>query len=213
MYIFIPLALIVISFIGIGVIVFRKLPYLRKLTPESHEFGSTVFHDFFPEFFAHIGKIHLEEYVAIFLREMEKLVRKIRLFFSRIDRASSDLIAELRSASRKNEKAQAPADTEPLVSEPEFPAVNSNIEIRPRKTEPNMVALKAEEQRYIIEIAHHPKNAILYATLGEIYVKMDNLRDAKESFEAAINLDPENEKLKERLSFISRKLHETKVGF
>lgn len=213
MYIFISLALIGISFIGIGIIVFRKLPYLKKLTPESHEFGPTIFHDFFPEFFAQIGKIHLEEYVAIFLREMEKLVRKIRLFFSRIDRASSDLIAELRNASRKNEKAQAPADTEPLTSESEFSAVNSNIEVRPRKIGADTAALKAEEQRYIIEIAHHPKNAILYATLGEIYVKMGNLRDAKESFEAAVNLDSKNDKLKERLSFVSRKLHEAEVGF
>jgi hypothetical protein len=49
MFILIPLALMVVSAIAIAIIVWRKMPYLRKLTPEAHEMGDTVLHDFAPE--------------------------------------------------------------------------------------------------------------------------------------------------------------------
>jgi tetratricopeptide (TPR) repeat protein len=212
-FILVPLGVILISIIGIGIIIFRKMPYLKKLTPESHEFGPTVFHDFFPEFFARFNKARFEEYSGIFFREMEKLLRKIRIFFSRIDRASSDLITELRNANKKNEQNSQPEISEPLLNEPTVSEPNKNIEVHPRKIEPDMVALKAEEQKYIIEIAQHPKDAKLYATLGEIYIKMGNFVDAKESFEAAIGLDAADELFKDRLAFVSRKIHENEVGF
>jgi len=207
MYILIPISLIIISLLGMGIIIARKFPYLRKLTPEAHTFGSTIFHDFFPELVTVIGKIRFEEYFSIVLRELEKLLRKLRLFFSRVDKASSELISELRSANRRK-----PQPIEPAAEEPVIP-MDSHVEIRPRKTEDNADILKDKEQGLIIKIAHNPKDPTLYAALGEVYVGMGNFYDAKDSFEAAIDLDKQNESLKERLSFAERKLHETKVGF
>ena len=60
--------------------------------------------------------------------------------------------------------------------------------------------MKKEEQRLIIEIAKNPKSSSLYETLGDLYVKMNNFTDAKESYEAAIELDPSKEELKKKHS-------------
>ena len=42
--------------------------------------------------------------------------------------------------------------------------------------------------------------------LGDLYVKMKNFTDAKESYEVAIELDPGNEELKKKLSSVLEKL-------
>lgn len=207
---YVPLALIAVSLIGIAVLVYRKMPYLRKLTPEAHEFGPSLAHDLWPEMYAAIERIHFEAYVAMLLRELEKLMRKIRIFFSRIDRASSELISELRTA---HVRTTQQAGEEPLPAVEAIPEHDTHVEVRTRKLEPDAAALKAEEQHLIIEIAQNPKNPALYSRLGDIYMALNNFHDAKDAFEAAIDLDKQDESLKQRLSSAERKLHEREVGF
>ena len=60
--------------------------------------------------------------------------------------------------------------------------------------------LKNEEQRLIMEIAKNPKDARLYEALGDLYMEMSGFIDAKESYEAAIELNPQDESLKQKLS-------------
>lgn len=210
MFILVPTVLIVIACIGIAVIVSRKLPYLKKLTPESHEFGPSIFHDFFPEMFQAFSRIHFEEYYASTLRELEKLLRRIRLLFSRIDSASSALISELRTINVKQQVTQE-ANEAPVL--PPTSPTDPHVEIRSKKSEMSPSELKAKEQQLIIDIAQHPKDAKLYGALGEVYVQLQNFEDAKDAFEAAIELDKTNETLKHRLSFTQRRLHENKLGF
>ena len=69
-----------------------------------------------------------------------------------------------------------------------------------------MEDMKREEQRMIIEIAKNPKDAKLYEVLGDLYIKMNNLLDAKESYEAAIELNPHSEELQKKRSQIVEKL-------
>jgi predicted Zn-dependent protease len=57
-----------------------------------------------------------------------------------------------------------------------------------------------------MEIAKSPKDFILYETLGDLYSKMNNLSDAKESFEAAIELNPNNEVLQKKYSQVVKKM-------
>ena len=66
--------------------------------------------------------------------------------------------------------------------------------------------MKREEQKLIIEIAKNPKDSKLYEILGDLYVKMNNLSDAKESFEAAIELSPNSEILQKKLSQVIEKV-------
>ena len=66
--------------------------------------------------------------------------------------------------------------------------------------------MKKEEQRLIIEIAKNPKDFKLYEILGDVYLKTNNLSDAKESYEAAIELNPHNEELQKKLSQLIEKM-------
>ncbi|OGN08532.1 MAG: hypothetical protein A3C61_01930 [Candidatus Yanofskybacteria bacterium RIFCSPHIGHO2_02_FULL_39_10] len=58
----------------------------------------------------------------------------------------------------------------------------------------------------IIEIAKNPKDAHLYEVLGDLYIEMENFVDAKESYEASIELSPQNGSLKIKLSEALEKL-------
>ena len=66
---------------------------------------------------------------------------------------------------------------------------------------------KKSEQRLIIEIAKNPKNPALYEELGDLYTTSRDYRDARESYEAAIELNSTDEELKKKLSSALEKLN------
>src|SRR3990167_4729165 len=78
------------------------MPYLKKLTPESHQMGATLWHDMFPEMIDGFHRIKFREYFTLTLVETEKLLRKIRLVFSKIDRVSNLLITHVRRVHRES---------------------------------------------------------------------------------------------------------------
>jgi tetratricopeptide (TPR) repeat protein len=209
MFIIIPLTLIGISILTIAVIVWRKMPYLRKLAPEAHTFDSTIAHDFFPELMGAVEGIEFKKYLSLWLNEVEKLIRKVRILFSRVDRMSDSLIKRIRSIHANRMARQQEATTaEPAPVEaqtPEYVDVPT-VQVRPRRIAPDPVALKAEEQRLIVAIAHDPKNPALYRDLGDVYVKMKNLEDAKESFTAALKLNQNDEVTMRKLAQVMQKL-------
>lgn len=196
MFILAPLILILTSVVGISVIVYRKMPYLKKLTPEV-EIGSNILMDLFPEFSGGFKSLKLKEYKDIWLTELEKFLRKLRIFSLKMDRISDSWIKKIKSGNGSR-------ITTPIVVE-KTEIVESTVgktQIAPKTT---MEDMKREEQRLIIEIAKNPKDAKLYEILGDLYVKMNNLSDAKESFEAAIELNP-HEKLQKKHSQVVEKM-------
>lgn len=195
MFILIPVTLILVSVAGISILVFRKMPYLNKLTPETHA-GGDILNDLFPELSDGLKSLKLREYGNLWFIELEKFLRKLRLFFLRIDRMSDAWIKKIRSGNI----SRATNLVEEKEGLPEVPVL---------KTHPapviTMEDMKKEEQGLIIEIAKNPKNSSLYEALGDLYLKMNNLSDAKESFEAAVELNPNSEALKQKLSSVLRK--------
>ncbi len=198
MFILIPLFIAVVALIGVGVIVGRKLTYLRKLNPESHEVGVSFWHDMFPEAIDTVNKIQVREHWTGWLAELEKALRQTRVWFSKLDRWWAGIINRVRTAREDSmsEETQAPL-IEDTVS---APAVEPSVRIVSKKTKLDPQKLKNEEQRLIVEIAQNPKDGELYSTLGDIYVQMGNLTDAIESFRAAISIKPEDVDLKNKLS-------------
>ena len=116
----------------------------------------------------------------------------------RIDRLSNTLIYKIRKGYESNEQS--------VIQDVE----TKSVEVIPtpviKTQENNAETWKREEQRLIIEIAKNPKDSKLYGLLGELYVKMGDYSDAKESFEAAIELDPANEELKKKHSVVTEKV-------
>ncbi len=198
MYIALPLILICVSAILIVIIVARKIPYLRKLTPDAHEVEGNLFSNMFPEVVNGAKQIKFHEYRQIALTEMEKFLRRLRVLSLRMDRVSDSLIKKIRKIHVAN-GIEVPAvrdEKKDLISS----GVDNILPIEVRKKSVVSDMLKKEEQELIIEIAQDPKNSKLYEKLGDLYLKMDAIEDAIESYKTALQIEPENIHLSEKHS-------------
>jgi len=208
MYIIIPLSLIAVSALSIFVIVIRKREYLNKLytlntagegTQSVSDFSFIKFTaDLFPELPTIWNRIGINKYKSLWLVEAEKLLRKTRVLFLRVDRLSDVMIKKIRRI-HLNDKLNKPKIKETIAVEA-F-KVDAVLTSAPVDISISQNFLKNEEERLIIQIAKDPKDYNLYEALGDIYVEMGNFSDAKESYEAALELNPiGGESLKLKLS-------------
>ena len=116
----------------------------------------------------------------------------------KMDRLSDSLIKKIRSKNYSN-NIQAYAKSDTLKHEES----KSNEELKNNERE----EFKRSEQRLIIEIAKNPKNMAFYEELGDLYSEAGEHKDAKESYEAAIELNSNNDELKKKLSQALEKLN------
>jgi len=191
------------SAIGISIIFFRKMPYLNKLTPETHLSAQSSVLGYFlidllPELSERLQNLKLKEYGNLWFIELEKFLRRLRVISLKIDRISESWIKKIRKGNISRTTTSVITEKTEITETPIL-KVQSTL-----KT--NTEEIKKEEQRLIIEIAKNPKDFKLYEILGDLYVKMKSFSDAKESFEAAIELSPHDEKLQKRLSQVAKKL-------
>lgn len=204
MFLLIPFTLMLASVVGISVIIYRKMPYLKKLTPETHLSAQSggrgnILTDLFPELSDGFEKLKLREYRDIWFTEVEKFLRRLRVASLKMDRISESWIKRIRKGNSVRMAAPVIVDKVGVVAE------SPVIKAQPvqRMTTEDM---KREEQRLIIEIAKNPKDVRLYEVLGDLYIKMNNFADAKESFEAALELNPHNEELGKKRSQVAEKM-------
>jgi len=216
MFIIIPLALILLSSAAIFFIIYKKLPQLKSASLPGGNSESAVqdtggsprnyttlslkfFNDFFPEIAEQFRKIKFNEYKNAWLAELEKVLRRLRVASLKIDRFSDHLIKKIRTVGDSRPKlnpAQELRTSEATIEQPvkiikkQSPVHNQN-----KPVVVNMESLKSDERKLIIEIAKNPKDYRLYETLGDLYIKMNNFGDAKESYEAAMELNPHGEVL------------------
>lgn len=198
MFLFIPLATTLLSLFAIFFIAWRKFTYLKKISEPA---GATIekngfanfFSDLFPEIVYRYKKLDFEAYKSSLLKELEKLLRRLRLISLKIDRLTNSLLWKIKRESDKNGSKKAI----------EFKTETETIS--PKK-ENLAESLKREEQQLIIEIAKNPKNPELYKKLADVYIALKNFPDAKESLEAALELDSEDRQTKERLEGIKKNL-------
>ena len=187
MYIIIPLAIMVASLAGAFYVASRKFVYLRKLDPSAVQDAPADFHDFrrglFPEMVGAWKALDLRQHTAAFLTEMEKVLRKLRLVFLRVDTAMHQLIQKMRKTTEHHEKIQEKREAdEAMAQQADSISSSASTVLDPRE----------EEQRLIVEIAKNPKNPELYKELGMIYIEIGEDDDARQSFEKALELDPED---------------------
>lgn len=216
MFLYVPLLLILISLAGLSFIIFRKKDYLNKLyllsgndtDVSNRNFDLKSFaSEFFPEANTIMERLQVNKHKALWLMEAEKLLRRTRLLFLKVDHASDVLIKKIRKRHVNVQIKNAAVISETPFVEP-VKVQNAAFAPEPVKNETMSLAfLKNEEERLIIEIAKNPKDAVLYAQLGDIYMEMNNYSDAKESYEAAIELNSQDEASKKKLSSALAKLN------
>lgn len=209
MFILAPSLVILISVIGIAIIILRKKTYLNKLYAlnmagngsdnslakgskfKMADYGAELF----PEIAMLLKKIKIAEHKDMWLMEAEKLLRRTRLIFLRIDRLSDSLIKKIRRV-HVNGKLNGSSVDQNLADKEE---VREYAKLDPAQTI-SPVFLKNEEEKLIMEIAKNPKDGKLYEALGDLYVEMENWTDAKESYEASIELIPQDDSIRQKLS-------------
>lgn len=214
MFILIPLSLIFVSLLGIFFIVYKKKNYLEKLyslNTAGDNNSNIVLQRFnlidfsmelFPEIKQLFSKIEIDKHKATWLMETEKFLRRMRLISLRMDRLSDGWIKKIRRVHTNGKlNGHAPNEQIETLSSTTSVAIPT---VEDKKISPNF--LKNEEERLIIEIAQNPKDYKLYEALGDLYVEMGSYVDAKESYEAAIELNSQDEYLKKKLSFALEKL-------
>ncbi|MBI2676827.1 MAG: tetratricopeptide repeat protein [Candidatus Yanofskybacteria bacterium] len=199
MYLIIPLFIIFVSLFGVMLIVWRKIPYLKKITnPAPISFSESVplvlLSDFFPEVANYLKKSDLTAYRNHLMKELEKFLRRLRVLSLKLDSFTNKLLAKIKSENLKNGHT--------LAQEFKEAAEVKTIQRKESFTE----RAKKEEQALIIEIAKNPKNPELYKKLAEVYLSVKNFSDAKESLETALELDPEDQQTREKLETVRRLL-------
>lgn len=215
MFLLIPIALILLSLSCIVLIIWRKKPYLDKLyvlNTAGNDIGDSALIgldfewrtyglELFPEIKTLIEKLKFHEYRMAWLKEAEKFLRRARLLSLRIDRLSDTLIKKIRRVNT-NGRLNGEVALKNTEEEKETMAVSNSA----AKATVSSNFLKNEEERLIIEIAKNPKDPNLYEQLGDLYMEMNNFIDGKESYEAAIELNPQNESFKQKLSSVLGKI-------
>ena len=192
MYLLIPIGIAVVSIAAMAYLVVRKFVYLRKLTPEAISnppaTARTFWAGFFPEIIAWYENVNWRGYRVGLTAETEKLVRRMRLTFLKIDTLAHNLSLRLRRSTKHHEAILKQEEAEEAVTE----AIVAVPQVSVRDP-------KEEEQHLIMEIAKNPKDKLLYLKLGDIYLKISDLENARLSFQTVLDLDPENWYAKKKL--------------
>ena len=227
MFIAIPFILILFSSTAVFFIVYRKWSLIKEAAvsmdsgpprspnspdPKLWKRLAGLWNDFFPEISSWFKRIKIEEYKTAWLFELEKILRRLRVFSLKMDRLSDALIKKIRRSgeltvreSADNRESVQPSAPETVavrpdvVSWPKEPAENKKIK-RKIKKKIDANALKAEEQKLIMEIAKNPKDYRLYESLGDLYFQLGDFDDAKASYEAAVELNPNSDLLAQKRS-------------
>lgn len=193
MFVLIPLIFIFVSLAGVFYVVWKKMPYLKKLTID----GTNQEHDFWSEFFpgvsSWIKSIDLEAHKITWMKEFEKFVRRLHIISLRLDNFTNSLLHKIRTKNGEVKNGTNKVQFEKTEEPGKIKAIINLLEV-----------LKKEEQRLIIEIAKDPKNPDLYRKLGDLYLELKNFKDAEESFSVALDLDPDDSESKNKLHKIKR---------
>lgn len=193
MFVLIPLIFLFVSLVGIFYIVWKKMPYLKKLAIDGAGEGHDFWSGFFPGVSSWVKSIDLEVHKVTWMKEFEKFVRRLHIISLRLDNFTNLLLHKIRTKNGEVKNGAVKAQFEKTEENGKPKTVINPLEI-----------LKKEEQRLIIEIAKDPKNPDLYRKLGDLYLELKNLKDAEESFLVALDLDPDDLESKNKLHKIKR---------
>ena len=224
--------LIALCLFGLGIIVYRKISVLAKLSDEeiiilSRKKGLRD----------KIKEINYKQHWLNFIISLEKLLMRVKIVFLKIENILSRWIIGLRGNSKvmaqrsrdwikqkeiKRREKQNNLNGRNSADEVVL-KINKRIEPRSDQTEPVIqkelsrpeeelaeISLDdlnkpiKEEQKWIDLIVENPKNITAYKFLGLFYWKQHNYPDAKASLEMAVKLGSKDKKVKEALEELKK---------
>ncbi|KKT76220.1 MAG: hypothetical protein UW72_C0009G0020 [Parcubacteria group bacterium GW2011_GWF2_44_7] len=213
------------GFLGAIIIISRKMPVLAKLS-EENLMPKKIFRESLVIRFKSIKYSSLR---PLLFNWLEKVLRKLRLSFLKIDNIFLTMIGQARENSqtwsirskawlehrrlKKKQKIQVLEELDKVeisegldkvkreVSKDEDKAFKQKIEIVAKESEPTE-NLDAQEKDLIDAIAKKPKNIEAYKELGFLYLKKKNFPDARSCFRQVLKLNPEEIEIGRKLEEI-----------
>lgn len=205
-------SVIFLSLVGLVIVVYRKIPQLAQLSNEEISILQKK-----RSFKDKLREINYKQHWLNFIIRLEKILRRIRIFFLKIENILGGSIDYLRRMSqilsqkskewiqqkelkrkKLTEKKETKEEISVKIADESAPAapveeVDDDISIddlgKPIK----------EEQQWIDLIVENPKNITAYKFLGLFYWKQHNYTDAKSSLEMAVKLGSKDKRVKEAL--------------
>ncbi len=226
--------LIGFSLIGLGIIVYRKIPLLARLSEEE-----MIILGRRRGIIQKLREINYKQHRLNLIVYLEKFLRRIKIIFLKIEnllskwinglRRMSQVMTQkskewikqrelkrrtLRPVSTRDEQAQNAKEKISTGTSGEIPVkINKKGEeeevsqLSEESEEISIVELNKpikEEQKWIDLIVENPKNITAYKFLGLLYWRQYNYTDAKASLEMAVKLGSKDKKAKEVLAELKK---------
>lgn len=223
LYSIIPPALIILSLAGIIAFFIKKAPQIARLNEDGHSnqaeeiMMSEV--GFWQNIVNKIKSIKWDDAKHLLLAVLEKITHRVRLIFLKSESRLKNFNDSIRSK-RNNHKLKIEAalnsDMDNIEEDDIINKVkNYQVEDRNKKviqktvrptlsdrvvTPKSQIKAKDKLENLLIErIAANPKDMEAYERLGEYYMEIESLNDAKECFKQVLKLDPKNKNVKYRM--------------
>lgn len=208
---FIAQILILVSLLGIGVIILRKIPALLSLPEKPKEILPSQ--PFFSRLKRKIKGWQYSEYRGKILAWLEKLLRKTRLLFLKIDSFFLAGIEKARERSQlwkvksrawvEHKRQKKIKKLEALQKIEKAELIDKLKETKKGdQAEIGVEHLAKKEKELIKTISQNPKDPELYKELGSVYLEAKNFKDAQQAFEEAFKINPNDLEAKENLEKI-----------
>jgi tetratricopeptide (TPR) repeat protein len=204
--------------VGLGVIVYRKIPILANLSEEEMTILGRK-----KGIIQKIREIDCKQYWLNFIIFLEKFLRRWKIIFLKIENLLNKWIRRLRERSqitaqkskewirqRELKRRKVKEDLSTKTKEEISIKINKEEVDSPLEEESDQLSLSElkkpikEEQKWIDLIVENPKNITAYKFLGLLYWKQHNYSDAKASLEMAVKLGSKDKKVKEVLEELKK---------
>jgi len=216
--------LITFSLIGLGIIVYRKIPLLARLSEEEMIILGRK-----RGVIQRLREVNYKQHWLNLIIYLEKFLRRTKIIFLKIENLLSRWINGLRRMSqimtqksrewirqrelrrRQGEQTQDAKEKSSTGKSKEISIKINKEEEAPQLSEESedipISELKKpikEEQKWIDLIVENPKNITAYKFLGLLYWKQHSYADAKASLEMAVKLGSKDKKVKEALEELKK---------
>ena len=199
MFIVIPLITFAVAACAVAVIVWRKMPALQRLEVGAEDLYKPFMGEMFPEVADAVAHIDIRAWRQESLRELEKLLRWLRLALTKVVSASDTLIHKVRQEHIQSRSIDEVVEATHEVKKQDIVALAAAAE-NPLST------LRQREQELIEAIAQNPRNSQLYKEIGDLYAKLKNYEDAKEAYATVLKFNPNDTVAEKKLSSVLQKL-------
>ncbi|MEK7124972.1 MAG: tetratricopeptide repeat protein [Patescibacteria group bacterium] len=198
MFLIIPLTIFAIATGTLVWVVNKKMPDLRRLEVHAGDLHKPFFRELFPEAVDAVGQIDARSWREQSLRELEKILRWLRLALTKIVSASDTLIHRVRQEHIHSRPLEDVVEEmhEEKKSVPTHPVIADNP----------ILPLRQREQELIEAIAQNPRDSQLYKEIGDLYAKLKNYKDAKEAYATVLKLTPDDTAAEKKLSQVLKQL-------